>query len=164
MSILGTLYDEKPRSCVRTPNATWQYGLTGVTAEPARPGPNALVPVVVVASSGRRARTAAVVGDGLTCAGSGGDGESLDRTDPDRDVDAVEVLIPVSVGGRIGDEVVDHARLLRHDIVQARDDVAAAIRQSRVDWRHDAEWRQIGRLQRTVVDEREPVDTSDGCR
>ena len=39
------------------PYATWQYGLTGVTAEPVRPGPNALVPVVVVASSGRCART-----------------------------------------------------------------------------------------------------------
>ena len=127
------------------------------------------------ARAGRRGRElrktcpySAVVGDGLTCAGSGGDGESLDRTDPDRDVDAVEVLRPVSVGGRIGDEVVDHARLLRHDIVQARDNVAAAIRQSRVDWRHDAEWRQIGRLQRAVVHERKPVvpaaGVSDGDR
>ena len=40
-----------------TPYATWQYGLDGVTAEPFSPAPNALVPVVVVASSGSRART-----------------------------------------------------------------------------------------------------------
>ncbi len=57
MSILGTMYEERALNCVWMPNATWQYGLNGVTAEPARPAPNALVPVVVVASSGRRART-----------------------------------------------------------------------------------------------------------
>ena len=51
------MYEDRPRNCVRMPKATWQYGLTGVTAEPASPAPNALVPVVVVANSGRCART-----------------------------------------------------------------------------------------------------------
>ena len=39
------------------PKATWQYGLTGLTMELPSPGPNGLAPAVVVASSGRRART-----------------------------------------------------------------------------------------------------------
>src|SRR5262245_1040049 len=57
MPPLGRTYDVRPRSCVRNPVATWQYGLTGVTAELIRPAPNALVPVTAVDSSGRSART-----------------------------------------------------------------------------------------------------------
>src|SRR3954469_11124451 len=56
-SAFGTTYDVRPRTCVSHPYAAWQYGLTGDTVEPFSPAPNALVPVVVVASSGSRART-----------------------------------------------------------------------------------------------------------
>ena len=82
----------------------------------------------------------------------------------DRDVDAIEVLVPLSVRPRIGNEVVDLSCLFRDDIIEARDDVAPATRQSRIERRHDAERRQIGRLQREVVDDGKAVDTSGGCR
>src|SRR3954470_1182290 len=49
--------DASARPCVSKPVATWQYGVSGVTGEVARPAPNTLVPVVVVDSSGRCART-----------------------------------------------------------------------------------------------------------
>ena len=77
-------------------------------------------------------------------------------------VDAVEILVPRSVLGRIGHEVVDLSGLLGDDVVETRHDVAAASRQSRIQRRDDAERRQIGRLERQVVDDEKTVDTSAG--
>ena len=74
------------------PNATWQYGLTGVTAEPRQAGAERARP-------GRRRRElrqaradVAVVGDGLTGARAADEREARADPDVDGDVDAVEVL------------------------------------------------------------------------
>ena len=46
--------------------------------------------------------------------------------------------------------------LLGDDVVEARDDVASASGQSGIERRHDAERRQVGRLERQVVGDENP--------
>ncbi len=92
----------------------------------------------------------AVVGHGLSRARPADDRE-VPGPQVERRVDAVEVLIPASVVARGRDEIAHLTGLVRGDIVQARHHVAAAARQAGIDWSHDAEGCQIGRLQRQVV-------------
>ncbi len=113
----------------------------------------------------RQARAnVAVVGDGLAGARAADEGDVVAQSNVDGHVDAVEVLGPAAIPGRIGDEVVDLSGLLGDDVVEARHDVAAPSRQSRIQGGDDAERRQIGRLERQVVDNEKAVETSAGCR
>ena len=90
--IFGTMYVEQALELRQDAVCDMAVRAHGRDGRPARPAPNALVPVV----RGRELRQAcadvAVVGDGLSRAGAADEGEVPADTDVERDVDAVEVL------------------------------------------------------------------------
>ena len=65
---------------------------------------------------------------------------------------------------RIRDEVAHLTGLVRHHIVQTRHHVAPAARQARIHGSHHAERRQIRRLQRQVVGNREAMEPATAVR
>ena len=151
------MYAESPRNCVRMPYATRQVRADGrdgrscqARAEGARAGRRggqlrqSRADVAVVRHRPARARAGLEREPGV---GPHADGH----------VEAVVVLGPGPVRSRVGDQVADVSGLVGHDVVQAGNGIAPATGQPRIEGRHQAERRQIARLEEQVVRHRKAV-------
>src|SRR5215475_9628643 len=81
--------------------------------------------------------------------------ESALLTDVEADVHTVEVFgLPTEIVGE-GHEIVHLTQLVLIEVVQATDEIAASVWQTRIDRRRDAKWREIGRRNSEVLGDRE---------
>src|SRR5215475_981782 len=95
----------------------------------------------------------------ISCGASGAEAplqyESALLTDVEADVHTVEVFdLPTEIVGE-GHQIIHLTQLVLIEVVQATDEIAASVWQTRIDRCRDAKWREIGRRDSEVLGDRE---------